>query len=136
MVRHSQSETSVTQDGPQSFSPVSADININTVRRASERRPSKEEMETRHTFSSTYSPLNSVALPQPGSPKFSSKRGSPPELELQFEKAPTTAVHALRESLQEGDQLVVLIVCHGEIWQQVRTFVASFRQPYLMSPQI
>eukprot|EP00928_Gymnodinium_smaydae_P028274 TRINITY_DN21602_c0_g4_i3.p1 TRINITY_DN21602_c0_g4~~TRINITY_DN21602_c0_g4_i3.p1 ORF type:complete len:1284 (-),score=118.81 TRINITY_DN21602_c0_g4_i3:1663-5484(-) len=41
------------------------------------------------------------------------------------------SVRNLRHGLNSWEDLVVLIVCHGEIWQQVRTFVASLRQEYL-----
>jgi hypothetical protein len=42
-----------------------------------------------------------------------------------------SAVRDLRRSLQPGEDLIVLIVCHGDIWQQVRTFVATLRQDYI-----
>lgn len=42
------------------------------------------------------------------------------------------SVRALRQqSLERGEELVVLIVCHGETWQQVRTFVTNMRQAHL-----
>jgi len=45
--------------------------------------------------------------------------------------AALSSVRTLRQNLSEWEDLVVLIVCHGEIWQQVRTFVATLRQEYL-----
>lgn len=41
------------------------------------------------------------------------------------------SVRTLREGLRKWEDLVVLIVCNGEIWQQVRTFVGTLRQEYL-----
>eukprot|EP00747_Dinoflagellata_sp_TGD_P086003 gnl/TRDRNA2_/TRDRNA2_163110_c1_seq1.p1 gnl/TRDRNA2_/TRDRNA2_163110_c1~~gnl/TRDRNA2_/TRDRNA2_163110_c1_seq1.p1 ORF type:complete len:1242 (+),score=194.97 gnl/TRDRNA2_/TRDRNA2_163110_c1_seq1:490-3726(+) len=42
-------------------------------------------------------------------------------------------VKQLRETIEEDDELVVLIVCQGQVWQQVRTFVTALRAPYLPS---
>eukprot|EP00930_Biecheleria_cincta_P034256 TRINITY_DN23688_c0_g1_i1.p1 TRINITY_DN23688_c0_g1~~TRINITY_DN23688_c0_g1_i1.p1 ORF type:complete len:1281 (-),score=241.44 TRINITY_DN23688_c0_g1_i1:26-3793(-) len=40
-------------------------------------------------------------------------------------------VRELRARLKPNQELVVLIVCHGEVWQQVRTFVSALRARYI-----
>jgi len=36
----------------------------------------------------------------------------------------------IRRGLSEHDELTVVVVCNGEVWQQVRTFVQSLRAPF------
>jgi len=40
-------------------------------------------------------------------------------------------VRDLRRTLGDYEELVVLVVCHGEVWQQVRTFVTCLRGSHL-----
>lgn len=40
-------------------------------------------------------------------------------------------VRRMRNSLIPGEELVLLVVCHGEVWQQVRTFVGAMRAKYV-----
>ncbi|CAK0886458.1 unnamed protein product [Prorocentrum cordatum] len=41
------------------------------------------------------------------------------------------AARALRESLQPGEDLMMLVVCEGGSWQMVRTFLRTLRQDHL-----
>lgn len=43
----------------------------------------------------------------------------------------TQEVRRLRETLNPDEELVVLVVCHGEVWQQVRTFIGAMRAKYV-----
>lgn len=47
------------------------------------------------------------------------------------ERRGVEAARALREGLQPGEDLIVLVVCEGGSWQMVRTFLRTLRQDYL-----
>eukprot|EP00931_Biecheleriopsis_adriatica_P073296 TRINITY_DN4760_c0_g1_i6.p1 TRINITY_DN4760_c0_g1~~TRINITY_DN4760_c0_g1_i6.p1 ORF type:complete len:1250 (+),score=172.90 TRINITY_DN4760_c0_g1_i6:109-3858(+) len=50
------------------------------------------------------------------------KKRSPPDAWRQ--------VQTLRKNLQQNEELILLLVCHGEVWQQVSTFIGTLRAHY------